>query len=89
MLESKIESTSKKEAKKLGWWGIKLIPSLIKGLPDVMYIGHGKVVFIEYKTEKGKVTPKQLSIHNKFLTHGLKVHIARSVEQTIEILNNA
>ena len=89
MLESKIESDSKKAASKFGWWGIKLLPMLIKGLPDVMYIGHGRVVFIEYKNEKGKLSRMQIHIHKKFKDHGITVHVCRSVDETIGVLNNA
>jgi hypothetical protein len=87
MKESKIESDSKKEAAKLGWMGIKLLPFLMKGLPDTMYIGHGKVVFIEYKTKTGRLSPMQIRMHDKFRDKGIEVYVCRSVEETLEVLN--
>jgi hypothetical protein len=85
--ESVIEKKSISAAKQQGWWAIKLVPSFIKGLPDRMYIGHGKVVFIEYKTEIGKLSSFQVFIHNKFKKHGIKVYTCRSVDETLEVLN--
>lgn len=87
MLESKIEKDSKQAAKKIGYWGIKFLPTLVKGLPDVIYIGHGCVFFVEYKNEKGKLSPMQIHIHKKFKEHGIVVHVARSVDDTLRILN--
>ena len=89
MLESKIESDSVKEAKKHGWWGIKFLSTLFKGLPDRLFVGHGAVVFIEYK-QPGKLPTKlQSKVHEMFKQHGITVHIAHSVNETMEILNNA
>jgi hypothetical protein len=87
MLESKIEKDSLKEAARHGWWGIKLVPTFVRGLPDRMYLGHGQVVFIEYKTAKGKRSPMQIRIHAKFLKFGIVVHVCRSKEETMEVLN--
>ena len=89
MLERVIEKASLTAAKKAGWWGIKLVPSIISGLPDRMFIGHGKVVFIEYKTEKGQLTKLQKAIHRKFKQHGIGVSVCRSKEETMEVLNGA
>jgi len=89
MLERDIEKKSCKVALASGWWGIKLVPQFISGLPDRMFIGHGTVVFVEFKTEKGKVTKMQSFIHKKFLKYGHCVHVSRSEEQTMDILNEA
>lgn len=88
MLESKIEKGSVKAAEKLGWWSFKLLSTLVKGLPDRCFIGHGKVVFIEYKNEKGKLSRMQEYMHAKFLRFGIKVHVARSIDDTLRILND-
>lgn len=87
--EREIEKASTLAAKELGFFGIKLVTTLIKGLPDRMFIGHGKVVFIEYKREKGVLSPMQRRIHALFEQHGHTVHVCRSVDETIKVLNNA
>lgn len=88
MLESKIEKDSVAEAKKYGWFSFKVLSQLNKGLPDKCFIGHGKVVFIEYKQPGKKPTPLQSKVHQIFLDHGVTVHVATSVNETMEILNN-
>jgi len=85
--ESAIEKQACKAATLLGWWGIKLVPQFISGLPDRMFIGHHKVVFVEFKTEKGKVSKIQAYIHKKFKKYGHTVYIARSKDEMIRILN--
>ena len=89
MKESEIENKSCAEAKRHGWWGIKLVPLKCAGLPDRMFIGHGKVVFIEYKRPGENLRPIQRAIHKKFVSHGREVFVAHSVEETMGILNNA
>lgn len=89
MRESKIEKDSAKAASKLGWFSFKLVPTLFRGLPDKCFIGYGKVVFIEYKNEIGKLSPIQIKVHSMFAKYGITVHVCRSVEETLEVLNNA
>lgn len=86
--ERDIEKASVVAAKLNGWYGIKLVTTLVKGLPDRMFIGYGKVVFIEYKNATGKISPMQKRIHAIFEQHGHTVHVARSVDETIKVLNN-
>ena len=87
--ERDIEKASVIAAKQAGWYGLKMVTTLVKGLPDRLFIGYGKVVFIEYKCEKGVLSPKQKSIHKLFAQYGHTVHVARSVHETMEILNDA
>ena len=89
MLESKIEKDSVKAAKELGWFSFKVLSQLNKGLPDKCFLGHGKVVFIEYKQPGKQPTKLQAKVHQIFAEHGIKVHIATSVDETIRILNNS
>lgn len=88
MLESKIEKDSVKEAKKHGWFAFKVLSQLNKGLPDKCFIGHGKTVFIEYKQPGKSLTALQAKVHQIFADHGVTVHVAKSVNETMEILNN-
>ena len=88
MKESQIESASCKASKLIGWWGIKLVPLKMAGLPDRMFIGHGKIVFIEYKIPGGKLRPIQKAVHAKFAKHGITVYVSYSVGDTLKILND-
>ena len=87
--ERDIEKSSVIAAKQIGWYGIKLLSSLMRGLPDRMFIGHGKVVFIEYKTQSGVLSPSQRAINRLFAQYGHTIHVARSVHDTIKVLENA
>jgi hypothetical protein len=84
--ERDIEKASVTAAKLTGWYGIKLLTTLVKGLPDRMFIGYGKVVFIEYKNADGVLSPMQRRVHAIFAQYGHQVHVARSVDETIKIL---
>lgn len=86
MLESKIEKDSVAEAKKYGWWSVKLLSTLHKGLHDRMFIGHGKLVLIEYKQPGKKLSKMQEKVHKDFSDSGVKTYVATSVNETIKIL---
>lgn len=88
MLESKIEKDSVKEAKKHGWWSVKLLSTLHKGLHDRMFIGHGKIVLIEYKQPGKNLSKMQEKIHKDFADSGVKTYVSRSVNETIKILES-
>ena len=85
-LESKIQKDSIVKAKKLGWYSFKVLSTLQRGLPDCCFAKDGNIVFIEFKNEKGKLSPMQVKIHKKFKDHGVTVYISRSVIETTKIL---
>lgn len=89
MLESTIEKNSVAAAKKLGWYSFKVLSQLNKGLPDRAFIKNGVTVYIEYKQPKKLPTPLQAKVHQTFKEHGITVHVCTSVDETIEVLNNA
>ena len=57
----------------------------VKGLSDLLFIGRGKVAFIEVKTEYGKSTSEQLAFIERMRELGHSAGIARSVEDALEI----
>lgn len=89
MLESKIEKDSVKAATNAGWYSFKVLSQLNKGLPDRAFIKDGKTVYIEYKQPGKAVTKLQAKMHRIFSDHGVLVHVAHSVEETMGVLNNA
>ena len=58
----------------------------VKGLSDLLFIGDGKVAFLEVKTPSGKITSEQ----QKFLDQMQKYHhcagIVRSVGDALKII---
>ena len=70
------------EVKAAGGWAIKLLPGLIKGLPDRMVLlPGGKVVFVEVKTTGLKPTKMQTLIHERLRALGFKVWVVDSSEK--------
>lgn len=70
------------EVKKVGGWAIKLLPGLIKGLPDRMVLlPGGRVVFVEVKTTGLKPTKMQTLIHERLRALGFKVWVVDSSEK--------
>jgi len=69
MLESKIQKECVQIAKNKGWYGIKLLSTLRKGLPDYLFIKHGKAIFVEFKTPKGELSKLQYKICSDISNH--------------------
>jgi hypothetical protein len=60
-----------------------------KGAPDLVFmIEHGQVVFIEFKTEKGRQSPEQKAFQQQADKQFIKYHIIRSFEQFKELIVN-
>jgi len=59
MTESKIQSKRIKQLESEGWYVIKLIKTNKNGIPDLIAIKYDEVLFIECKTEKGKLSKLQ------------------------------
>ena len=88
MLESKIEKDSVAEAKKYGWFSFKVVSPNFRGAPDRAFIKDGMTVYIELKQLGKKPTALQSKVHEIFRQYGVTVHVARSVEDVIEILKS-
>ncbi len=57
----------------------------VKGLSDLLFVGRGKVAFIEVKTPSGKPTAEQLAFIERMRELGHSAGIARSVEDALEL----
>lgn len=58
----------------------------VKGLSDLLFIGNGKVAFIEVKNQNGKPSKEQLNFISAVHKLGHRAGIARSVEEALEII---
>lgn len=86
MLESKIEKSVKAYAKALGWLSYKFT-SAQKGVPDQIFIGHCRVIFIEFKQLGKKPTPLQAKTHKTMREHGAKVYVIDSIDAGKELFD--
>lgn len=58
----------------------------VKGLSDLLFIGNGKVAFIEVKNIHGKPLQEQLNFMAAVKKLGHRAGIAHSVEEALEII---
>ena len=72
---------SKREAEKLQRMGVTAgIPDLIAWLPG------GTMLALEVKTSKGRLSPDQKVVHEWMRSHGYRVAVVRSIDETREAL---
>ena len=62
------------------WSGLK------PGAPDLVAVRHGRVVFLEVKTEKGKVSEKQSEVHDLLRLHGMEVRVVRDADDIMDLV---
>ena len=78
MLESQIQKKIIQRLEAAGWFVTKLIQTSTNGIPDLLIIRQGVVMFIEVKNEKGDVSPLQKIRINQIYHSGINTIIARS-----------
>lgn len=61
---------------------------LINGAPDLIFIKDGKALFIELKTKKGHLSDAQKDFQSWCNSENIGYHIARSVDDTLQILKD-
>ena len=59
MLEQAIQKKISDRLKKEGWIVVKLIKTTMNGIPDIMALRNGEVLFVEVKQPNGKLAPLQ------------------------------
>lgn len=62
---------------------------LINGVPDLVFITKDKSLFIELKTEKGRLSESQIYFREWCIDEKIEYYVARSVEDVIDILKRA
>jgi hypothetical protein len=58
------------------------------GWPDITLILPQRVLFIELKSKRGRLTPEQKNTKIKFLNHGHEIYEVRSFKRFLEIINH-
>jgi len=80
MRESEIQSKIIKYLESEGWLVVKIIQTNKNGWPDLQAHKFGKTVFIEVKSETGKVSELQQYRLKKLQEQGFKTIIATSIK---------
>jgi len=88
MLEQEIEKFLVREVKKLGGISFKFISPGNAGVPDrIVILPIGKVIFVELKTDKGKLTKLQEVQIKKISDLGADARVLRGIEGVKEFIN--
>nr|DAJ14055.1 MAG TPA: Nuclease [Siphoviridae sp. ctV7v5] len=88
MLEKEVEKFLVREVKKIGGTSFKFISPGNAGVPDrIVILPSGKVVFVELKTDKGKLTKLQEVQIKKISNLGADARVLRGIEGVKEFIN--
>ena len=68
------------------WFKVHGGPMQLPGVPDLCCVVNGRAVFLEVKTEKGIVSPRQSYEMKKIRDAGGVAVIVRSVEEAIQAI---
>ncbi|MGV3278744.1 VRR-NUC domain-containing protein [Rickettsiales bacterium LUAb2] len=88
MLEKQIESKVCEYAKKKGWWVAKFCSPSNRGVPDRILLKNGKVLFMEFKSSVGKLSPLQQHKINEMCNLGAEVYVVNDIEYGKSIINH-
>ena len=80
MRESQIQSQIIHWLEKEGWLVVKIIQSNKNGWPDLQLHKFGITVFVEVKSENGKVSELQKYRHQQLIDEGFHVIITKSLK---------
>ena len=88
MLEKEVEKFLVREVKKIGGISFKFISPGNAGVPDrIVILPIGKVIFVELKTDKGKLTKLQEVQIKKISDLGADARVLRGIEGVKEFIN--
>jgi len=59
---------------------------LLPGAPDLVAVKRGRVVFLEVKTDKGKLSEKQVEVNDLLRLHGMEVRVVRGIDDIMDLI---
>ena len=80
MKESQLQTQIKNRLTKHGWLVVKIISSSMNGIPDLMCIRKGVVMFLEIKTVVGVVAPLQEYVMKVLQSNGVHTRVVRCID---------
>lgn len=87
MLEKNIERHLVDGVKKLGGLCLKFVSPSTPGVPDrIIITKNGKVIFVELKTEKGRLAKLQEHIIGQMMQRGADVRVIKGIDAVKELL---
>lgn len=70
-----------------GWFVVKLINCSKPGMPDLLCIKDGKVIFFEVKYANGKPTKLQLHTIETLRNAGVEAHVVWTLDEVKSIIS--
>lgn len=83
MKEADLQFAIIKYLEKIGWYPVKIIQSNKNGWPDLQAHSGGHTVFIEVKSEKGRVSELQKYRHQQLAKQGFHIIITHNLNEFI------
>ena len=87
MLEKTIENKCRLYASGQGWLSVKLNPINARGIPDRMFIGHRRLLFVEFKRPGQAPRRNQAHWAERLMDYGFRVETIDSVETFKDIID--
>ena len=82
MLESRIERALVNGVRKAGGWALKLTSPGNAGVPDrLVLVPGGQIIFVELKTDIGRLSPLQIQTHIRLQKLGMDVRTLYGMDQ--------
>lgn len=88
VLEKDIEKYLIKRIKQLSGLCFKW-QSTVTGVPDRIVILNEKILFVELKTQTGKLSPRQVIVFDQIGEQGFPVHVLRSYDDIEDFIHEA
>ena len=87
LLEKEIRAQVKEYLTMMGWFVFYILQGTgsYKGIPDLIAVKDGRVVFIELKTRKGKQSAHQVKFQADVEAHGGEYRIVRSLDDAMAL----
>lgn len=80
MLERDLERACRRLAETNGAMLLKWVSPGNRGVPDRILVHKGRIALIEFKQQKGSLSPIQRVMHEKLTTCGVGPHVIRDLE---------
>jgi hypothetical protein len=85
--ESSIEKRLVQQVRPLGYEALKFISPGTDGVPDRIVVGHGRVIFVELKTETGRLSAIQKVQIRRLRKLGQDVRVLYGMSEVADFLD--
>lgn len=89
LTEAQLQALCVDLLRRMGWFAIVVArtdrrTNNVKGIPDIYAHRRGRVMWVEVKVGKNKLTPEQVEFQRQCLSHNIEWHEVRTIEEMME-----